>query len=287
MNSSISATSCPQPEERTIAGVDQHRSAGGNRRRRLYHLFALIGALWLVFPLTTCGLDVMVYLEPPREDTVSPSVPIDGRNDPAASTFRHNRRNNIQEFLGYEVYYRFYVDGDGVFPDHKASIANANSLRPDTQLEGLGYRRLAREGSSTPPLIRIPEGIWGEFSPNDPLNIATVFFPSSPPAGAPDDDAYVAWPTTPAETNFEIYVLRRTVSTAGDQRRFFPIDDTNYDKTVHYDIPATVQERIGTNDINEINLALFVFAYGIDYSSFRPIFSEAVPLMYANLLDLD
>lgn len=284
MNSSISATSCPQPDERTIAGVDQHRSAGGNRRRRPYHLFALIGVLWLVFPLTTCGLETIAFLEPPRNDTIVdfPPLPI--------VEFKHNSAVNQDgrgvAFLGYDIYYRFYDATDDLFDTHRSQIeASPVSLGP-SRLTGRGYRRL--RGLTVPqatdrqsPLIAIVSGV--QSSPvKIELRFQDVVQPTFPESVVASGDAAARIPLDTGDNPPFAYLrLKRDISSA-EVKSFYPLDTDNY-------LAAEDPDLSGINNVatliqdGELAIGLFVLAFGIDPQSLQVIYSEPRKLLYQGL----
>ncbi len=240
--------------------------------------------LLFLLPVVACGLEVFVYLEPPLETSISPSLTSGSAESIATVRFRHNVRNDTVEFLGYEIYYRFYIDieEDELFQEHRRTVNAADSLRPDRLLPDLGYRRLTRADSVLRPLIRIDSEIRNN-EVDVPVDV--VFFPTGEedPGDVPSDDAYARWPANVGQTVFEVITLRRTVDAETDRESFFPIDGTNYNSERHRDVSAAIREAVV--DGQTISIGLFVFALGTTLQGV-PLYSEAVPLLYANLNDL-
>ncbi|TVQ39820.1 MAG: hypothetical protein EA384_04420 [Spirochaetaceae bacterium] len=233
----------------------------------------------LIVLLISCGLDVIVFLEGPRTDRIDdqgPALPI--------VAFRHNAQsNNVPEFRGYEVYYKFYDDdggaGQNTFEaDRNAVLASPISTGP-SRLENRGYRRLRGRLPADPEGTERPRPLIGiaPADKDDSSIVVTLTFQADPDR-QPPDQAIVYWPY---ESDERLRVLERNTGSATG-KNFLPVASDRYSTADDDDLPAGLNVGV-VLDRDDLAIGLFVLAYGIDSQTIREIYSEPVKLSYARL----
>ena len=254
---------------------------------------ALLGICVMVpiaLSLGTCGLESIVFLEGPRTDTFQPSSA-----DPAILfqiSFLHNSSaNNIPEFLGYELWYKFYDDAGGAgaisggpFDLDRAAITASPLVLGPSRLESSGYRRMLAANAGERPIIRLTDPEKADPS----LRIYVSF---SPNAGiVPSDQAVVTWPTN--QPGATVQVLRRSVGGSSISELFLPADAERYLPAGDFaDVPSTFTAPPGNSarsiesvlSTTDLAIGIFVIAYGQNLQTFQPIYSEPVSLSYAKV----
>ena len=101
---------------------------------------AALGVLIVVCTagLTACGLPTIAFLEPPD----SPGVG-GGNPENRILTFQHNPANDIDDFRGYEIYYKlYYEDSTAVASDESFIEATPRRVGPG-RLEARNFSRVA------------------------------------------------------------------------------------------------------------------------------------------------
>ena len=260
------------------------------RRRFFRDLLRICAMVPVALSLGTCGLESIVFLEGPRNDTLLPTSA-----DPAISfriSFLHNSSaNNIPEFLGYELWYKFYDDlsGSGAgagapFDLDRAAITASPVVLGPSRLESRGFRRMLGPVAGERPIIRLTDPEKADPS-------LRIYISFSPNIGIePSDQAVATWPTDQAGAT--VRVLRRSVGGSSISERFLPVDEEWYTPAGDFaDIPAlfaappgqtarTIENIISTTDLA---IGIFVIAYGQNLQTFQPIYSEPVSLSYAKV----
>jgi len=221
--------------------------------------------LWLVLCASSCGLEDYPYLYPASGVSQASGTTLD---------FSHNTENNSAScFLGYEVYYRIY-DGTASSASAVASTDGAyiesswDSVTPDVilaRLKAKGYVRLLHlddlDGADT-VLVLAPAPFVHVL--NTTTSAYVEFNLTS--SGAASITMNGGTPTS--------FTVRRTAkNSAGEYRNFGDFtkgDDCNFDAT-----------GIGAGQVaNYAWVRAYVFAYGLDSSSFDTVVSKPSLLTY-------
>lgn len=123
--------------------------------------------------LITCGLETYTYLYPISTDTVSSETIL------GYYQFTHNTDNDLDEFQGYEIFYKLYTPDSAEILNDRSSLEKAY-LAAESHITGKGRNfsrlRLKKESDNTVleerPLLRISSGQRGtawkfkiDFSP--------------------------------------------------------------------------------------------------------------------------
>jgi hypothetical protein len=231
-------------------GSDSGRLLAGKGSRGGQFLWVVAVAATLL-GVAGCGIPQFVFIAPPVLDDV---VEI-----PPTMTFHHDPANDTDAFLGYEVYYKFYLPATaaGHFTDDRAMILNASPGTVITTLAARQYRRVHVLGSEAKPLIRItPQERGVEFT------IRLEFQQESHTGGVARWSA-----ATP-----------RVVELVRDQRALgLPTPPVGYTRgelspqTAYPDLP-------GSPDRDHFQMGLAVVSYGIDYvtGTFGELYSTAI-----------
>ena len=237
---------------------------GRGREGLLYRPHRFVGyfliSLAILCFLPQCGLEYLPYL----------SQPISlGAND-ADKTFQFIRTgdNTEAEFLGFEVYYKFYIESQE--PDDTITIFNA--------LYSNGFTRLSSSSDLknliSKPVIKIPFGNTNTITFTLDFNQAPT--PKDPETGSNDP------------TVVDVSLRRAVYYEPGEGSeidRFKHFPDTLDDTTETYqendsDIASSVWSLIDELPTGEnVRLALYVLSYGRkDYTV--DIYSDALYLGY-------
>jgi hypothetical protein len=215
--------------------------------------------VWL--PLVSCGIESISFVEGPdepfNEDTLGATI-----------TFDHNNSfvNQSDDFLGYELYYKFYDDSViDPWEDDQNSILAEPIPTGIGRLTNRGYRRIIRgdQEEAIPVILVTNKGLS--------YTIELDFFKSGG-----DTDAVASWddgtPTT--------IILRRNTpadDVPGQEfRSFFGAFDE-----AHEDVDSDIEAAAAAN---ELGVAIYGLGYGIEGGTFRQLYSEPVYLGYM-LLD--
>ncbi len=276
----------------------KRRSRGGGvvppfkapaRRRVARYFFGSVArtALWatpLTFLLTACGLPSVPFLWPPENPG------LEGVANQAILTFQHNPNNDIDDFLGYDIWYKFYLTtsaGEDLVRSDESAI-DATPRSPGTgRLAQRGFRRAVA-------LYRNPDGslvsyddrrvhidlgpIGNRFTLE--LDLRQPF--QRDPDPAPEDAEIVV---TRVDTETVISGLRRrhtttSITDPGSADDGYPTFwNQNRIETGQHDIYNS--DLVPTeSDTNELKIVLYALAVGIDRTdgTFRPFYSEPLRL---------
>jgi hypothetical protein len=230
------------------------RCRGRAFRSMAFRLFALL-SFSLLLLLSGCGLEqVFIQLIPPEPDYES-----------GVQYFKFKKVTDgtdvEPEFLGFELYYRFFEDGE--------SIVFVNTFE---EFAAKGYRRVYsssdRVGTITRPLIRV----YDTAAPNDRERTftVTVDFTNAGDADYPliSDDADPA-----LHIPIDVQDIRRgvTYSKVGQTDVYKSFWDFEQEDKDISGIDWTSFQTKGT-------LVLYVLSYGKDEISYRDLYSEPVYL---------
>ncbi|MFP4378338.1 MAG: hypothetical protein ACLFP4_14940 [Spirochaetales bacterium] len=197
----------------------------------------------------SCGIPQIVVLE-------APEVTRALRN-PATVDFEHPVENDRDDFLGYELYYKFYEPSnpDSAFSGDRSAIENASPSAVISTLTTLGYRRVhALANGNQQPVVEVSAA---ERASQFTLTI------DYPPNVTSTDTAAAIWSSSEEALARDLSLFGETESAS-----FAPGDIELSDP----DMPSDTTGAIGT-----IPMGLAVVAYGIDFTnnSFSAIYSRA------------
>ena len=159
--------------------------------------------LWVGI-LISCGLESYTYLYPVSPDTIF-SDPIVGYYQ-----FNHNKENDLDEFLGYEIFYKLYDPNSSAILSDRGSLENTYIATeyPITTTQKFARLRLKRIGGETPvildqsPLLEISSGQRG---------IPWVFkFDFSPLLNTPKEAPILIWYQPDGTTEVTRFTLLRS-----------------------------------------------------------------------------
>lgn len=220
-----------------------------------------------------CGLPQLFFLVPPTADSITntppePSVPL-------AIQFSHNTLNNNDNFRGYSLSYKFY--------DH---ATNENGCRNDrdfitgdpvvlglSRLESRGYRPIVLDNDPT-------------NTNDDPANIIAISDRNASRQFRililhPDrsEDEEVPFRITGADTAYNLY---RNTQSADSNSRYKPLyaNPASIFSTGDVDLQGISASVLGSNNLY---IAFYGVARGIDSLSFTPVYSEPRFLGYVSL----
>ena len=216
-----------------------------SRNSRAWRRAIVLCSLW-GGALTTCGIPQLAYIAPPIPGIV--------RTLPATIDFRHDQRaNDIDSFLGYELYYKFYDPGAGsLFDADRAVIEAASPGAVASTITARGYRRVERIPDEKPS---VPFGATERSEEN---LIVTIRFQQGSPTGAR------------AEWGTQVVDLVRNQTILNNPRPELGFREQDLAIGTHGDLPST--------DFPFLGMGLAIVAYGIDYitNTFGELYSTAV-----------
>ena len=202
-----------------------------------------------------CGIDSFAALEAPDPDFVI--EPLIGET---RFIFDHNTSNSGNDFLGYELYYKFYTLDQESTRQSDVSAIEGTTVPGTSTLVSRGYRRIRRPGGERPVI-----GIDPADKPSD-ITI-TIDMAANPYPEVYLDIYAPAW----------VDDLVREVVEEGQtdpiEKGFLDIDIVEGDS----DVPSSYVN--GTS----IDMAVFVIAYGIDAGDLREIYSGPTYLGYVRI----
>lgn len=202
--------------------------------------------------VASCGVPQFVFLAPPELGSVS--------SLPPTVSFAHDELNDIDSFLGYELYYKFYDPAAGdvtaAFSADRSAIEAATPGSVVSALGSRGYLRVYAGASAAPPALTVT------LAERDEAFSVSVIFPASP---ASTDDAVATWNAFDERT----VVLLRDQEALGNPlvpAGFTPSEITSADGDTPDPLPATLE------------MGLAVATYGIDYitGTFAELYSTAI-----------
>ena len=197
-----------------------------------------------------CGLPQFILLEPPISISIDELV--------ASVTFLSNPENDPDSFLGYELYYKFYAPAtlDAQFAADLSAISGAVAGSMPGVVTQRGFRRVIGAGQGGgPPLIPIAPTDRGTSFPvrilidNSVAELSDGIATWDPPSGPPLTVTLQRNLIAPKPFRPDAYV------TSGPDR--------------DADIPAG-------DYVGELALALVIVSYGVDFTTFQPLYSQPV-----------
>ncbi|GAB4370715.1 MAG: hypothetical protein Kow009_07130 [Spirochaetales bacterium] len=169
--------------------------------------------LWTGF-FASCGLETYTYLYPISTDSISSDKNV------KYYQFTHNTDNDLDEFLGYEIFYKFYTPGSSEILSDRSALEDVY-LATESPVTGRKFSRLRLKRVSdskvldTTPLLPISRSQRGtpwvfriDFSP-------LLLSPQEPPI--------LIWYQSDGTTEVERYILlRESRPEGGDEETFVP-----------------------------------------------------------------
>lgn len=230
------------------------------------HVFLIVGTALVV--LASCGIPTTSFIGPPKADDIQST------STPPTVLFTHNAADNgTDDFLGYEVYYKFYrSEPDALnaeFGDDLQVVTDAAAVSGTGTLETRGFHRVwdAADDVGSLPLIPIASSESGDSF------VVTLRFPDKASAASPE----------PAAAQY----LGRTVYLSRDPALLPTGADRGFESVaLHTDPPdGDVPPGIpGTDTILHVGIA--ILAYGADNTggTFGILYSG--PVMVGEPLEL-
>ncbi|TVR59149.1 MAG: hypothetical protein EA426_08560 [Spirochaetaceae bacterium] len=204
---------------------------------------------------TGCGIETLPYLEAP---TIAGSQPF--------PNLQHSTLNAIDEFVGYDFYYRFFSDSEAFQPN----AVNTN-LAGESSLLSRGYRRMLTRVKTddgtpgsvllTPPALRIP----------DALRNTQLSFEIELPDGILLAEPQIIPPSEHAAQLDALYLMRNVGTPASPEALSFLEPFSAADQN---DLSAAGISNAAS--IDQITIAIYAIAVGYDLTSFAPIRSVPV-----------
>ena len=202
-----------------------------------------------------CGIETLPYLEPPAIGGTEPFP-----------NLQHSTVNTIDEFVGYDFYYRFFRDRAAF----EQNPVNTN-ITGESNLVSRGYRRMIARPKTddhspagpilTPPILLIP----------DPLKNVPLDFEYELPDGILQDEPQILAPAAHAGTIPSLFLMRNVGTPASPEPLSFLEPFSGADQ---HDLSAVGLSNIASLD--QITIALYVIAVGYDLESFAVIRSTPV-----------
>ncbi len=205
-----------------------------------------------------CGLPTIPFLEPPVAVSDS-DIEI---------VFEHDTTNAIEEFRGYELYYRFYpatTDGEDQWRNHNDAILDSPRSPNPNRLTARGYRRIRDARDRSAPLIQAA-GIRDESFQ------VRLMFPFDPETDDPPNEIDELDAIASFKDN--IVRLRRGPQVNEDDgqtpKQFFPVE-TDPANGVYAVDDNDIRTALGNIDTTELarvfeeDGGLFVAVYGLAF----------------------
>jgi hypothetical protein len=216
--------------------------------RRWYQVPLLVVATFL---WTGCGIPEYIYLAPPILGNIDASI--------ATLQFAHDPDNDVESFLGYEIYYKFYdpaltpEERSAVLQADASAISGASPPSLVSVLTSRGYRRI-RTPDNDQPAVRIDPADKG-----DAFSIQLTF--------SPDDGATADWPVAlPSNA----VVLQRDLLTP-TPKGFGEADIMT--NPPDEDLPEEIGSYTGDP---RLPMGLAIAAYGINFNTFIQVYSTSI-----------
>ena len=225
-------------------------------------LFGLCWGVSIALLANSCGIPQIIVLEPPLLVSPPPSL----TNE---ITVAHSPENNVDDFLGYELFYKFYDPDTSAsgFSTDRVAIENAS---PGTALSVIAQREYNRVHAAT-DTNQIPVVQVSAAQRSQAFELL-ISFPSNTGASPP---AIVTSDSSPAISQ----ELLRDISVVVAVDEGFSAEDIDL---VDNDVP----ELVTAPDDSIIDMGLVVISYGVDFTNgtFAQVVSQ--PLVIPELLEI-
>ncbi|GEM_PF-1291732 len=215
----------------------------------------------------SCGLETYTYLYPVNTDTIS--------SDPTIGyyQFKHNTDNDIDEFQGYEIFYKLYAADSSEILSDRSSLENVY-LSTEAPLTGAtGGRKFSRLRlkrisdnrlfDTLRPLLEIPSGQKGT---------PWVFkFDFSPLLKTPKEPPVLIWYQSDGTTEVARFILLRSPRVeAKEEETFVPEQFLEMDPDVTL---MNVKSIVQTKGKLSVVFAVAAFGWKLDTT---PIYSNVI-----------
>jgi len=219
--------------------------------------------------LLGCGLETYVYIHPISTDDVQSDQTI------GYYQFRHNTENDIDEFLGYEIYYKLYAAGSDTILQDRTALEDLTYIGTESSITSRGFVRLRfKEVDDTnKPLLLISPGqrstSWVFKLDFSPLTTQT---PKEPPV--------FLWLKPDGVTEEHSYILLRAARKEDLKEETFEPDQflsTDPD-VVSMNVESVVQNK------EPLSVVFCVASFGRDVDG-TYLYSTVVFLNRSSLLD--
>ena len=233
------------------------------RIRYYLQLCSIRVLLLLPIVVSGCGIPSFIYIASANRDTV----------DATTIEFYHNTNNNIDQFTGYDIYYKFYEnnnDGHTRCRGDKDYIDNTNVVVLGTpRLTSRQFRRMIKnDNENAIPVVTPPNKSSAHrfiLTIADWINISS----RSTITNSPDT-----------------VILYRNATESSTASNYKPLNGhASYFSPNDVDINGIVS-NINTLLVNEdLNIAFYAIGYGFG-NNFQVIYGEAAFLGYVSLFGL-
>lgn len=242
-------------------------------------LHLIIGVLGIGLLLVGCGIPTTEFLGAPDSTLTEYNV------QTFQVTFPHNATDNSTDnFLGYEIYYKFYqFDADplaSAFGSDYAAISSAAPGSGIATVEGRGYHRMreslqtaSAEETDQPPLIPVSAS---ERATDFDVRLQ---FPDKPSASSPDPASAQALDDG-VPIGSEIRFARAREASPLETELSFESDDITIDPN-DGDVPQGIPSRD-----SPLHMGIVILAYGADFTggTFGTLYSS--PLIIERPLEI-
>ena len=239
----------------------------------------------VVLLFTACGLPTIPFLAAPQNPRNS------GANEETRRLlFDHNQNNDVDDFRGYELYYKLYEVSATAALQADENFISTTPVEPGpSRLQQRGFVRAAvvtvRDASNDPPTV---SGTTGDDQPptvpTDPtgaLITYTIDLSQRPADGTSIDnaDVIVAWTESGGRA---IGIRRRSAqsATTPDFRDSFDSfwNAASYDSD-DYDVQQMgLEDLVDSGPVDRLVTIWYALSYGIDGTSFSGYYSEPLRL---------
>jgi hypothetical protein len=230
----------------------------------------------LTLAISACGLNQLVFLYPINSDRVTAST--------TGFTFYHNTNNDIAEFLGYEIFYKFYPEATAAAAmEADRAYFYERYITTENNITSRGFQSFYRNGYR--------DGLTPASGPNEdetrrpnrpflPVPSAgttyayLIDFPTVGEPGEPLFEIYSGYPpaTTGPLNYFSLYRTARTTPLHEKSFQAATSGDSSF-QSGDADLAGLPAITSGVR----LYVGICVVAYGSD-QNFSPLYSEAVLL---------
>ena len=222
------------------------------------HSNAVLVLCGIVLAVSTCGLERLVYMFPIDKDRVRTfATPGTGFE------FYHNTENNIEEFIGYEIFYKLYFgDGAATAITDDINYFFERFIGTENTITSRGFYSLYRSVLRNRPFVVVANKALSYKYVIDFLDI-----------NLPVNSEPVLRIFLPDETTLEdeFFIKRRPQISPEEEKKFLQTEILPGDIDVR-SLPGFTGEAG-----QRLYVALLAAAFGRD-DNFSPIYSEAVLL---------
>jgi len=252
----------------------------GGLRRGLRSLSALGGTLLLV----SCGLPTIPFLAPPQNAGFSDTGGLNEEN--RALTFEHNPANDIDDFRGYDLYYKFYLDSQSDEITADTSFIDTTPTQPGpSRLTQRGFvRAIAVTERDTATRGIVESVLTGDGIPHLPTSptatpLEYLIDLTSTLGDDPDADVVVSWEAGGGRARG---FRRRSISGdfgADPQSSLAGFWNRSTYRSFDWDLrQMNLGQTLEEDPPDRLVIIWYVLAYGIEGTDFSGYYSEPLRL---------